>query len=67
MAESKAVVYETIEKLKTKFKISNAVFAGVKAANGWRSGKQVTQETFEKACDSFLNAAIDGRAKEAKG
>jgi len=58
---------ETIEKLKSKLKISNAVFAGVKAANGWRTGKQVTQAEFETAVDDFLNAAVDGRAKEAKG
>ena len=58
---------ETIEKLKSKLKISNAVFAGVKAANNWKTGKQVTQEVFKKAIDDFLNAPIDGRTMEVKG
>lgn len=59
--------YETIEMLREKNGISNAVFEGVKAANGWRTGKQVTKSEFEKACRDFKNASIDGRKNGGKG
>lgn len=34
--------YMTIEELKAQKDTSNAVFAGVKTANGWGTGKMVT-------------------------
>lgn len=65
----KAAPLKGIEELKAELAISDAVFEGVKAANGWKNGKQVAEQEFRKACGSFLNAPADGRAvdKEAKG
>lgn len=69
MAEiKKAVTLVSIESLKQKCGISDAVFEGVKAANGWKAGKQVEESEFRKACEAFRKAPADGgRMKEAKG
>lgn len=42
-----------IEKLRSKHKISGAVFAGVCAANGWKPGKTVSVEEFLQAVSKF--------------
>lgn len=42
-----------VEMLRSKHKISWAVFAGVRAAQGWRPGKMVSEETFLQAVDQF--------------
>ena len=65
----KAASLKGIEELKRELSISDVVFEGVKAANRWKSGKQVTEGDFRKACETFLNAPVDGRMtdKEAKG
>ena len=42
MAENKAKEYKAIEELKGIHNTSDAVFEGVKAANGWKTGKMVT-------------------------
>lgn len=59
----------SIEQFKKEFHVSDAVFEGTKAANGWKSGKQVEESVFLKACEEFRNAPMDGRMtdKEAKG
>lgn len=70
MAEKKeAANVNSIEALKESCGISDAVFEGAKAAQNWKSGKQVTEETFLNACTAFEEASIDGRTKreEAKG
>ena len=50
-----------IEELKVEFGISEAVFAGVKLANKWAEGKEVTKEEFESAVKKWLKAPVDGR------
>lgn len=57
----------TIEEWKATLDTADAVFEGVKAAEKWKPGKQVTKDTYTKACKSFENAPADGRDKEAKG
>lgn len=39
---------------------SVGIYAGIKAANKWRAGKEVTKAEFEKAIDKFLKAPIKG-------
>lgn len=59
----------TIEELRRKFDVPDAVFEGTKAANGWKGGKQVEEQDFRDACEAFRKAPTDGRRedKEAKG
>lgn len=63
----KAESLKEIEELKKELKISDVVFEGMKVANNWKSGKQVTEREFRKACEIFLHAPVDGTIKEAKG
>lgn len=58
MAEIK---YVAIEELKLQENTPDAIFEGVKAANGWKTGKQVTVEVYKKAVEEFNNAPMDGR------
>lgn len=70
MAETtQAAPLTCIEELKQKLGISDAVFEGAKAANGWKSGKQVGEKEFQEACEAFRKAPVDGNMedKEAKG
>lgn len=70
MADNKkTAAVKEIEKHKKELGISNAVFEGVKAANGWKSGKQVTEDEFRKACAAFLKAPAyeKNKNREAKG
>lgn len=70
MAEIKATAaFKSIEIFREEQKIPDAVFEGVKAANGWKAGRQVEETVFKSAVEDFLNAPIDGRAMdgEAKG
>ncbi|MBC5745091.1 hypothetical protein FMM74_016315 [Lachnospiraceae bacterium MD308] len=67
MAEKKAaakdggVILKPIEDWKKLHKVRDAVFEGLKAANGWRNGKQVTEKEFKAAHHAFSNGAADGR------
>ncbi len=70
MTEKKETAHiKSIEELKADHKVSDVIFEGVKAANDWKAGKQVTDAEFIRACDDFYKAPIDGRKKkeEAKG
>lgn len=70
MAETKqAASFMSIEELKRKLGVSDAVFEGTKAANGWKSGRQVDEKEFNEACEAFRKAPVDGsmKDKEAKG
>ena len=70
MAEARtAEPFKSIEELKEELKVSNAIFEGVKAANGWKAGRQVGTAEFEAAVREFLTAPVDARgtSKEAKG
>ena len=58
MAEVK---YAAIEELKVTKGTPDAVFEGVKAANGWKTGKQVTETDYISAVETFNKAPMDGR------
>ena len=64
---NKATAYMSIEELRDKYKVSDAMFEGVKAAKKWKSGRQVEENEFTKAVEDFKTAPIDGRKEEAKG
>lgn len=63
----KEKAYVSIEELRDKHKVSDAVFEGMKAAKKWKPGKQVEENEFLKACEDFKVAPIDGREEEAQG
>lgn len=66
--QEKDAVFKNIESLKEEHSVSDAVFEGVKAANGWKPGKQVTCGEFLEACERFRSAPAGGRMdEEAKG
>ena len=60
MAEQKEE-YASIEELKSREETPDAVFEGVKAANGWKTGKMVTEKAYQEAVNVFENAPMDGR------
>ncbi len=50
MAETKqAASLMSIEELKQKLGVSDAVFEGTKAANGWKSGRQVEEKRVQRS------------------
>lgn len=53
--------YMSIEELKRSNETPDAVFEGVKAANGWRKGKKTTDKEYQEAVEAFKNAPMDGR------
>lgn len=60
MAEQKNE-YAAIEELKARKETPDAVFEGIKAANGWKTGKMVPEKVYEDAVAAFEKAPIDGR------
>ena len=61
LAKAAGVILKPIEEWKKEYKVRNAVFEGMKAANGWRTGKQVTEKDFKAAHHAFTHGAADGR------
>ena len=55
--------YMTIEELNAQKNTSNAVFAGVQTANGWGTGKMVTEEEYDAAVNAFNDAPMDGSVR----
>lgn len=53
--------YAAIEDLKIEKETSDAVFEGVKAASGWKTGKMVTEKEYDAAVKAFSDAPMDGR------
>lgn len=53
--------YITIEELKEVKNTSDTVFEGIKAVSGWRSGKMVTEQEYDAAEKTFLNAPMSGK------
>ena len=53
--------YEPIETWKNQHNTPDAVFHGVKASNGWKTGKQVTEKAYKEAVEQFNRAPMDGR------
>ena len=65
MAEKKAAAaMKSIECLREEHRVTDAVFEGVKAANGWKAGRQVEETVFKKAVTEFLNGRVDGIRKD---
>lgn len=58
--------YIEVGQLRMKHNIPRAVFAGICAAQGWKSGKSVTEAEFLGAVQAF-NAAPMGGAAHKKG
>ena len=56
---NKETAYMSIEELRDKYKVSDAMFEGVKAAKKWKSGRQVEEDEFTKAVEDFKTAPID--------
>ena len=56
--------YKSIEDFKQKKGTPDAVFAGIKAANGWQTGKMVTEQEYDAAQKAFYDAPMDGRSVE---
>lgn len=69
MAETGQAALMSIEGLRQKLGVPDAVFEGTKAANGWKAGKQVEEQEFAQACEAFRKAPAHGARedKEAKG
>ena len=67
--KGQAASLKSIEQLKQELGVSDAVFEGTKAANGWKSGRQVEEQEFKEACEAFRKAPAGGgkEDKEAKG
>ena len=64
--QTNAPEYIEVGQLRMKLGISRAVFAGVCAAEGWKSGKSVTEAEFLAAVEKFTSAPMNGgRKKEA--
>lgn len=53
-----------IEQLKNKFDTSDAVYHGVKAAEGWKPGRQVSEKDYAAAVENFLSGSINGKKVE---
>lgn len=49
-----------VEQLRSKKKISPAVFAGVCAANGWKPGRMVAEAEFLRAVQKFIKEPMQG-------
>lgn len=48
----------TIDELAEKHRVSAAVLAGIKAAQGWADGLSMTDDQFLKARDRWLRSGI---------
>lgn len=58
---SEAPQLATLEELQAKHGTSAAIFTGLMAAQGWKPGKQVTEDAYKQAVSDFLGSPIDGR------
>lgn len=48
----------TVEKLKEKLKLDDAVYSGVLAYKGWVEGKKITEAEMNKAVNEFLHTPL---------
>lgn len=60
--------YIEVGQLRMKHNVARAIFAGVCAAQGWKSGKFVTEDEFLAAVKQFTEAPMSGAShkKEAR-
>lgn len=56
----------SIEELKIKGKLNEAIFQGVITKEGWTHGKMVTEKEFLEAVEKFLKSPLRGQGQEAK-
>lgn len=63
-ASSEAPKLFRVEQLRSEKKINRAVFAGVCAAQGWKTGKTVTEDEFLEAVRQFTSAPMSGAVKK---
>lgn len=59
--------FTEVGRLCAKHNIPRAVFAGVCAAEGWKSGKTVTEAEFLGAVEKFTSAPMCGAARKEVG
>lgn len=52
-----------IEELAQKADTPAYVLAGIKAANGWGSGKELTEAAYKTASEKFLKGSMTGGVK----
>lgn len=55
-----------ISVLREKHKVDRATFAGVCAAQGWATGRAVTEKDFLAAVEKFKASPMGGSKKEGK-
>ncbi|WP_032122039.1 hypothetical protein [Clostridium amazonitimonense] len=58
--DAKELELFNIEELREKSGLKEAVYQGVKASQGWTSGKMVTETEFQEALKKFLKSPMKG-------
>mgnify|MGYP001075899736 CR=1 FL=1 len=53
-----------LDTLRKRHNITQPVFAGVCAANGWKPGKAMTEETFLRAVAAFAGAPMGAAVRK---
>ena len=65
-AQSKSLQYFSIEEIKEKTSTPEPVFCGVCSAEGWKDGKQVTEDEYNAAVAMFLQCPMGRRGHNGK-
>lgn len=60
---AKASTMQPIETWQLQEQTPAHIFAGVKAANGWGQGKEMTLKDYQKAVKDFLKGPMTGGAQ----
>lgn len=55
--------FKSIEEMKQEKSTPDAVYAGVKAYSGWKTGKIVSEAEYDAAVKAFESAPMDGEGK----
>lgn len=61
--QTQSVNYYDIEEMKEKTKTPEPVFCGVCSAEGWKTGKKVTEDEYNAAVAMFLSHPMGRRMK----
>lgn len=61
--EQEASQLLTLEALRARHRTPPALFEGACAAQGWRPGRQLTEQEYTAAVAAFADASIDGRGR----
>lgn len=62
-APSESLIYYDITEMKEKTKTPEPIFCGVCSAEGWKSGKKVTEDEYNAAVKMFLGHPMGRRKK----